>query len=182
MPKPSKESRRVKRFLPTTGNWKPVLGFESRYLVSDQGEIWSLYQSKIARSYPMNSGYIRITLYNGDKYSTGLIHRLVAEVFCNGYAKALNVNHKDGDKHNNCAANLEWVTPRENMKHAVATGLMRDQNGEGNLMTKLTNVKVSEIKKALRAGVDKKVLAELYGVKPQVITDIKRGDTWKRVP
>lgn len=43
------------------------------------------------------------------------VHRLVAEYFCDGYFDGAVVNHKDGDKHNNNHANLEWVSQKENI-------------------------------------------------------------------
>lgn len=53
-----------------------------------------------------------------------LIHLLVARAFCPNPNGKKVVNHKDGNKYNNCASNLEWVTQSENIKHAFETGLI----------------------------------------------------------
>lgn len=47
------------------------------------------------------------------------VHTAVARAFCDGYDPNLQVNHKDGNKANNAANNLEWVTPFENTHHAI---------------------------------------------------------------
>ena len=43
-----------------------------------------------------------------------MIHRLVAEAFCDNPNNYTIVHHKDNNPHNNCAANLEWVSTQEN--------------------------------------------------------------------
>ncbi len=59
------------------------------------------------------------------------VHRLVAFAFCAGHATGLVVNHKDGNRTNNNAANLEWVTHGENMRHAFrALGAKRSALGK----------------------------------------------------
>ena len=63
-----------------------------------------------------------MTLYSPVK-KRFFIHRLVAQHFCEGYQKDLVVNHKDGNKLNNCANNLEWVTRSENDLHAFKNNL-----------------------------------------------------------
>lgn len=71
-----------------------------------------------------NSTYYMVRIIDGeDKTCKKYIHRLMAELFlCNPDRKD-QVNHIDGDKHNNDLANLEWVTHQENAVHAVAEGL-----------------------------------------------------------
>lgn len=53
------------------------------------------------------------------------VHRLVAYHFVDGYQDGLVVNHKDGNKLNNEADNLEWVTRSENDLHAFKLGLRK---------------------------------------------------------
>lgn len=58
--------------------------------------------------------------YNGQK-----VHRLIAKAFCEGETEEkCFVNHKDGNKQNNHYANLEWVTPSRNLRHAHEKGLV----------------------------------------------------------
>lgn len=58
------------------------------------------------------------------------LHRLVAEHFIGDpLPKETDVNHKDGNKQNNSASNLEWCTRSENMKHAIRTGLFYPRIG-----------------------------------------------------
>lgn len=51
------------------------------------------------------------------------VHREIAMAFVPGFRPGLTVNHKDGDKSNNAASNLEWATHSENNQHAYNTGL-----------------------------------------------------------
>ena len=79
-----------------------------------------------ARVYGANNPktYLRVS-YKDDKgkKKSVVVHRLVAKAFVpnpNGYPQ---VNHKDGNKHNNHFDNLEWVTGSMNLLHAHKTGL-----------------------------------------------------------
>jgi hypothetical protein len=101
--------------------WRPIKGFEKLYEVSTLGNI-SNYR-KILKPQLINSGYYRIMLaINGIKYYY-LVHRIVAETFIDNPKKLREVNHIDGDKLNNTFINLEWVSSKDNKKHAKAIGL-----------------------------------------------------------
>lgn len=68
-------------------------------------------------------GYLRLNLIIDRKRKTVHVHTLVAELFIPNTENKPQVNHKDGNKKNNCVENLEWCTARENISHAHRAGL-----------------------------------------------------------
>lgn len=120
--------------------WKDIPGFEGRYQVSNMGRVKSLpfmqrfltkrgeeafrqTKERIISQQAINSGYLIVHLNLDYKRKAATVHRLVADAFVRGVGD--EVNHKDGNKQNNCASNLEYCSYSENLLHAVATGLNR---------------------------------------------------------
>lgn len=98
--------------------WKDVTGYEGLYQVSNFGKVrkvdGTLMQGNI-NSY----GYHVVSLTKDGKKKDKKVHRLVAMAFVPPIVGKDFVNHKDGDKINNCAENLEWCTRGENTIHAI---------------------------------------------------------------
>jgi len=112
-----------------------------------------------------------------NKYKYHAVHRIVAEAFVEKMPGKEFVNHKDRNKRNNKAENLEWVTKSENQLHSIKTGL-RTANGEKNSQSKL---KEDEVLKIL---VDKRKYLEIsleYKISIPTISDIKRGYSWSHI-
>jgi hypothetical protein len=107
--------------------WMPIINFEE-YAVSASGEVYSYLSNKILSLSNDKDGYLLVTLSGKgiNKTKTGRtkkVHRLVAEAFIPNPKNLPQVNHKDGNKRNNCVENLEWCTALENNHHAIRTGL-----------------------------------------------------------
>lgn len=175
--------------------WRPIKGFEGYYEISNHGRVRSLdrlrksvkgmakVNGKIISGNHGENHYYQVVLFREGKSKTALVHRLVAEAFIPNPENKPQVNHKDGDKHNNNVNNLEWVTRSENQIHAYRTGL-HPGTGEGNVNAKLTREQVAEIRRTYvkgRRGSGATILARKYGVKKHAILSIIWGDTWKGV-
>ena len=112
--------------------WKDVEGYEGKYQVSNLGKIKSLIfsnrqatfeQEKILKP-QKNRNYLQVSLSKNNKIKIINIHRLVAKAFIPNPNNFPQVNHKDGNKMNNNANNLEWCTCSQNIQHAYNNGLM----------------------------------------------------------
>ena len=120
--------------------WKKIPDFE-RYEVSNLGRIKNTVTGKIMS--PKSSykdQYLVVNLYNNKNNKLRTIHRIVAENFVEKADGKNIVNHKNCIRHDNRAANLEWVTNKENRHHSLARILAarkiikyRDKNGLSQL-------------------------------------------------
>lgn len=90
----------------------------SEYMVDDRGFVISKRGKPLKPSTNFHGYQIINIMSNGKRIGLG-VHTAVARAFCDGYSPELQVNHKDGNKANNVANNLEWITPKENTQHAI---------------------------------------------------------------
>ena len=105
--------------------WKPIEGTDGKYEVSNLGRVRTNGKRPgLLKLTKQKSGYryAMIQLSNG-KQKNCRVHRLVAEHFLPNPDNMKEVNHKDGNKDNNRADNLEWCTRSHNVKHSFDTGL-----------------------------------------------------------
>ena len=110
--------------------WKTLIykdcDLAGQYLISNDGKIFSLKSNKILKqNINKKTGYYGVCVSLGGREKKKLIktHIAVAMTFVDGYDDGLVVNHKDGNKKNNLAENLEWITSSENRIHAMRNGL-----------------------------------------------------------
>jgi hypothetical protein len=117
--------------------WRPVVGFEGYYEVSNLGVVRSVTrrisregrqgdltkQGQILQGFVTPKGYVRLQLVRDGQVKNCMIHRLVAEAFLPNPENKPEVNHKDGNKQRNVVDNLEWMTSGENLQHAYDEGL-----------------------------------------------------------
>lgn len=102
--------------------WKDVPEWEGIYKVSNFGRCLSVKKNKIKPLDENNYGYLRLQCYDGKRKKKLFVHKLVAQLFVNGYKEGFVVNHKDGIKSNNMYTNLEWVSRSTNNRHAFIIG------------------------------------------------------------
>lgn len=96
--------------------WKSIAGYEG-YQVSNTGDVRNA-NGQVLKPCAGASGYLTLHLYRNGHRSTVYVHRIVAEAFCPHDESLHEVNHKDGDKQNNHASNLEWCTRKDNLLHS----------------------------------------------------------------
>lgn len=159
-------------------NWKPVVGYEGLYEVSDLGRIKSLRgDGRILKEQKTRTGYCQVWLYNGMPHQNGRkgknyqVHRIVAEAFLENPNGLPEVNHINEDKSDNRAENLEWCTHIENSRH----GTRGERIGE-----KLKNGKRS--KTVCQYTPNGMLVAEYPSMaEVQRSTGFRKGNIWKQM-
>lgn len=104
---------------------RDIAGYEGKYTVDIFGNVKNS-KGEVLKKRENEFGYYDIGLYKNNKQSRYKVHRLVAKAFIPNPQNKEQVNHIDGNKHNNCVWNLEWVTAKENTHHAIVTELRKD--------------------------------------------------------
>lgn len=170
--------------------WKPIVGYEGTYEVSDHGRVRRALTAPYARATKAGrilaakstEQYARVTLrcMGSRAVDRRCIHRLVAEAFLGPARKCAQVNHKDGNKQNNRASNLEWCTPQENVAHAWRVGLCAPLAGERHGQAKLREVDIPTVRAARDRGVPLKWIASVFGVTESAISAIHRRQSWRK--
>src|SRR5699024_3201853 len=164
-----------------------------KYLVSNKGRIKILSTLEDKKVFVKDDGYIATTLGNG-KQSYKYVHRLVAEAFIKNKHNKPQVNNINGIKGDNRADNLEWVTPAENIRHAIDTGLLKYKKKEKEIKTskyskgeevngsKLTPEEVIEIRVLWGYREYRQTeLAEMFNVDSRTINNVITKRQWKHI-
>ncbi len=113
---------------------KDVIGYEQYYQVSRDGRVFSKGRQAVRRNgvpmtyYPKQltpkdngNGYLTVMLYNEHGGKRFYVHRLIAQTFVENPFNYPQVNHKDENKQNNCADNLEWCDSKYNLCYGTHT-------------------------------------------------------------
>lgn len=163
--------------------WIDITGYEGLYKVSDLGRVKSLPRNTTSgRVLRQNKSrfYPTVCLSKENRFESVSVHRLVAIHFIQNPDNKPYVNHRDGNKFNNNASNLEWVTPSENKIHAMKNGLTFSPRGENHWAARLTEKQV--IKMRLTRGHKKiREIAADFKVSPQLVSDILNRKRWKHI-
>lgn len=171
-----------------TERWVPVVGYEGHYEVSDLGQVRRSRAGRGATAGRVlrfklpnrTNDYCRVQLCREDQKRTYAVHVLVCEAFHGARPRGKFANHIDLDKTNNAPSNLEWLTRKQNARHALARGRVGGKAlpGARNGRAKLTEAQVVEIRK-MRGRVGQRELAALCGVSKTCIQWIHQGKHWR---
>jgi hypothetical protein len=164
--------------------WKPVKGYEERFVVSNFGNVISAKSGRPIKTHIQQNGYEAFATRIGGR--DGIckllrIHRLVADAFILNPDNKPFVNHIDGVKTNNNLNNLEWCTASENIKHAISSGLITRKRGVENSNAKFSQQEIDFIR-ANYIERDKvygcRALARQFNVNHKTISEIVKGNRY----
>ena len=165
--------------------WLPCPDFERTHAVSNMGRIVRLPKVKGGKPRMLKTGstrnqestdYVRVKLIDGDRSKTTYVHILVARAFVSGYQSGFEVNHINGDKTDNRAANLEWVSHSDNQAHA--RDVLGRFRGARKSIRRLTDEDIRYIRTSSES---QRKLAVRYGVSQVTIHNIRTNRVYKDV-
>jgi hypothetical protein len=162
----------------TTEQWQVIANLDGRYLISESGLVYDTRREKCNKAFVNDRGYYKIGLRFKGTQTNYMIHKLVAIAFIPNPENKPQVNHIDGVKTNNHVSNLEWCTQSENIKHAYRTGLAKIKSGS-EVHTSV--FQPNDIRLIRSSNLKDTELAEIFGVWPTTIRDIRQGISYKNL-
>lgn len=174
--------------------WRPVVGYEHRYVVSNLGRVRRLaysatafdrrlqrnmtrhHKSKLLRLTPDKAGYLKVRIGQ----ETRLVHQLVLFAFVGPRPDGCVACHGPAGIADNSLGNLSWGSLSKNM----GDDRRRDNTlpcGETHYLAKLTVEKVKYIRKHYNEHKNCARLADLLGISSATVHSVVTGKTWKHV-
>ena len=121
---------------------KLLKSYNNMYSLTNDGKVFSHRSNKFLKYGRNGKGYLVVYLYNKNhKRKSYLVHRLVAQYYLKNFNKNLTVNHKDLNRSNNNYNNLEMMTHKQNINHAIRLGVRK------NYKLRLSDFDLMEIRK-----------------------------------
>lgn len=157
-------------------------GKETNYLITESGIITNKITNRELKGSRDKFGYLRVTLTIEGEKNVFLVHRMVAMTFVPNPFNYPTVDHVDGNKKNNWASNLEWVTFEENARRANYMGLCPHYKGVDHHNNIYSN---GQIRKVCELLVENKYeyskIEKLTGVSVGVISRIRNKKAWTHI-
>lgn len=184
---------------PSFEEWRPCVGFEGFYEVSNLGNVRSVdhfaketvdtlgrkmpprkMKGRIIRPRKHKFGYWIVTLSANNHRYTRTVHKLVAEAFYGlRENKDIVIRHLNGNCEDNRVENLRYGTQKENMQDAMKQGTV--ESGEKRYNAKFDNKTIKKIKKDLILGATTRQIQDKYGMPQSQVGKILAGRIWAKV-
>lgn len=118
--------------------WRPVVGYEGLYEVSNLGRVASLNYNgtgkrKELKPTKAHHNYLNVRLYKEGEWKGVRLHRIVANAFIPNPDKLPEINHKDENPTNNAVSNLEWCSHKYNCNYGDRINRHRKSMTNGKL-------------------------------------------------
>lgn len=173
--------------------WRPVVGYEECYAVSDEGFVvrtatygrcprpcWKPIAPRVKRH-----GYVSFHLCKDGVRKDIPGHQITWKAFFGDIPKGLQINHINSKRTENGLGNLELMTPSENVAYAFSHNGRKPANnpspGSKCGMSKLVEADIPKIMSMHRSGKFLTEIGKTFGVTAEAIGSIVRGKTWRHV-
>lgn len=176
---------------PILEEWRPVVGYEGLYVVSNLGKVMSLSR-RVANNWPgstrvikgktlkptkFQNGYYFVSLGKEGVLTKRTVHSVVAEAFIGPRPERMDICHNNGDRSDNRLSNLRYDTRKGNFEDTLHHGTkLRGEKQNGAVLTEDDVWTIRESEEHPR------VLAARYGVSAATIYDIRKRRSWKHLP
>ena len=172
--------------------WRPVVGYEGAYEVSDCGRARSVDRvvtrtdgsllplvGRIRAQHIDRGGYLRVSLSRDSKTRGARVHILVAKAFLSRPPGEVEVCHRNGNPRDNRVANLRWGTHKSNVEDAMRQGTFA--RGSRRATAKLSEESIPDIRRLAHEGVSYNEIGRLFGVHHATIRSAVIGRSWSHV-
>jgi len=156
---------------------------ETEYYVNSDGIVYSLRSKKVLKPNLTKKGYHKVGIYIDGISHPVTVHKMVGLTWLvSDFIQGYDINHKNGNKTDNRAENLEWVTRSRNIQHAFDTGLKHGVRGDDNSITKYKDADVTDAICLLNTtDLSVKEISKLTNIPTSYLYTILRGESRKSI-